>query len=211
MYLRTLSLDVINRIVSNGSTALHATAYYGHYTIVKLLLERGALRAQQNKSYHLTPKAEASNPEIKALFDRQEYSNERRFGGKSLNIGWIVADPNILERASKYRRRLEKMSNNLKYSVNIIVQEYINKLPSTSSVDNNTIECLRLLFRQARDNDDPIHCVKAYTMQSLFYKRLNEDLAETLDRVKNMIIIAGTSYLYLLIFRPLTGHFQKHK
>jgi ankyrin repeat protein len=67
--LNTLSLDEINRIEQNCSTALHASCHYGHLDIVHELLERGASRGQLNKN-NKTPEDEACNEQIKELFRR---------------------------------------------------------------------------------------------------------------------------------------------
>ncbi len=67
--LPSMSLEEINKIESNGSTALHAACYYGHYDIVKLVLDAGASRSIRNRKYNLTPFDEA-NEQIKKLFYR---------------------------------------------------------------------------------------------------------------------------------------------
>ena len=65
--LPTLTLEEIDHVEANGSTALHAAAHYGHVRIVKLLLSRNANISIQNR-YGNTAEDEAENPEIKALF-----------------------------------------------------------------------------------------------------------------------------------------------
>jgi hypothetical protein len=66
--LPKLSLKDINRIESNGSTALHAASYFAHASIVRILLDRGADTTIHNK-YDRTAKQEAANDEIRALFE----------------------------------------------------------------------------------------------------------------------------------------------
>jgi hypothetical protein len=66
--LPKLKLNEINSIESNGSTALHAAAFYGHANIVHLLLQRGADTTIRNK-YKKTAKEEASTDEIRAMFN----------------------------------------------------------------------------------------------------------------------------------------------
>ncbi|CAF4228275.1 unnamed protein product, partial [Rotaria magnacalcarata] len=41
-YLKTMTVEEVDRIEQNGSTALHAAAYRGHDKIVELLLQKGA-------------------------------------------------------------------------------------------------------------------------------------------------------------------------
>jgi hypothetical protein len=67
--LPTLTLEEINEIEPNGSTALHAAAYYGNLEVVKLLLSQGAQRMIKNR-YGSTPYDEAKTEEIKKLFKR---------------------------------------------------------------------------------------------------------------------------------------------
>jgi ankyrin repeat protein len=76
--LNTLSLDEINRIEQNGSTALHAACQYGYLDIVRALLERGASRRQVNNK-NKTPQDEARNEKIKALFTRSPNATNERF------------------------------------------------------------------------------------------------------------------------------------
>jgi ankyrin repeat protein len=68
-FLETLTQDEIDGVEPNGSTALHAAAYHGHAKIVRLLLDRGADRAIQNK-FECLPFDEAPSDEIRQLFLR---------------------------------------------------------------------------------------------------------------------------------------------
>ncbi|CAF1335083.1 unnamed protein product [Didymodactylos carnosus] len=68
-HLKSMTLDDINRLESNGSTALHAACYYGHYNIVQLLLDYGASRTITNK-HKCLPYEEAKINETKQLFVR---------------------------------------------------------------------------------------------------------------------------------------------
>jgi hypothetical protein len=65
--LPKLSSKDIDRIESNGSTALHAASYFGNANIVRLLLDRGASTTIRNK-HDKTANQEASTDEIKDLF-----------------------------------------------------------------------------------------------------------------------------------------------
>ena len=56
--LETITLDEIDKLEPNGSTALHTACYHGHEEIVELLLEAGADRSIHNK-YHFLPFDEA--------------------------------------------------------------------------------------------------------------------------------------------------------
>ncbi|CAF3647160.1 unnamed protein product, partial [Rotaria sordida] len=67
----------INRLQPNGSTALHAASFFGHASIVRLLLHQyGVIRHRRNR-HGLTAYEEADTDEIHLLFHRS--SNSRRF------------------------------------------------------------------------------------------------------------------------------------
>ncbi|CAF4102974.1 unnamed protein product [Rotaria sp. Silwood2] len=57
----------INSRTPNGSTSLHDASFYGHKTIVKMLLANGAQPWIINK-YKNMPYEEATNDEIRSLF-----------------------------------------------------------------------------------------------------------------------------------------------
>lgn len=72
--LSTKKFYDINQLEPNGSTALHAAAFYGHAEIVHLLLHRyGVMRHRKNK-YGLTAFQEASDHHIRQLFERPKNS-----------------------------------------------------------------------------------------------------------------------------------------
>ena len=54
----------INEIQNDGSTALHAAAYYSHQPVVELLLEYGANADKRNK-FNATPEEEAATVQIR--------------------------------------------------------------------------------------------------------------------------------------------------
>ncbi|CAF4454362.1 unnamed protein product, partial [Didymodactylos carnosus] len=70
--LTNTSLEQLNRIEPNGSTALHAASYWSHGEIVKLLLEQGADRWIKNR-YNMTPYEEAELSHIKEIFHKTNY------------------------------------------------------------------------------------------------------------------------------------------
>ncbi len=87
--LNTLSLDEINRIETNGSTALHASCHYVHLDIVCALLERDACRRQLNKN-NKTPEDESCNEQIQALFERSLNASNERFVSKMPDLKWVI-------------------------------------------------------------------------------------------------------------------------
>ncbi|CAF0737468.1 unnamed protein product [Adineta steineri] len=67
-----LSIEQLNEVQPNGSTALHTATYYGHRDIVKLLLDRNCPRSTLNK-FGRTAYEEAQSPEMKQLFERPDF------------------------------------------------------------------------------------------------------------------------------------------
>ncbi|CAF3427400.1 unnamed protein product [Rotaria socialis] len=108
----------INRLEPNGSTSLHAAAFFGHADIVQLLLQHGVVRDQRNAD-GLTAYEVASKDEIRQLFHRSLSS--QRFRSDTIDdaphiftttidgqspaeenhdqtpSGWVYADRNQLE------------------------------------------------------------------------------------------------------------------
>ncbi|CAF3623881.1 unnamed protein product [Rotaria sp. Silwood1] len=66
----------INQLEPNGSTALHAASYFGHFHVVQFLLEHGIFRHRRNR-YGLTAYEETHNNKIRELFHRP--SKSQRF------------------------------------------------------------------------------------------------------------------------------------
>ncbi|CAF4102318.1 unnamed protein product, partial [Rotaria sp. Silwood1] len=96
--LKTITLDEIDRMEPNGSTALHTACYHGHQEIVKLLLKAGADRAISNK-YNYLPFDEALNDEIKELFFR--VPNTNRLVSDTGAIEWESINDDALETAGE--------------------------------------------------------------------------------------------------------------
>ncbi|CAF4077262.1 unnamed protein product [Rotaria magnacalcarata] len=116
--LSSTSYTDINRLEPNGSTSLHAAAFFGHADIVQFLLQYGVMRDQQNGD-GLTAREVASKDEIRQLFHRSLSSERFRsdtiddaphlftttIDGQSqaednhdqTPSGWVYADRNQLE------------------------------------------------------------------------------------------------------------------
>lgn len=164
--LPNMTLDEIDRVQGNGSTALHAASYYGHADIVKLLLDKGASRSIEN-THKCLPYDEAEKEDIKKLFIRQTASN--RFSNNELgHIDWMKCDAAAESIASDYRFRhsgfgwkdknIERRLKHIKEEMSHTEDEQIRRF-----ID--------------RTMNDPFNLLKAYTVESPFYKKLNRDLA----------------------------------
>ena len=163
--LPKMSLDEINKIQPNGSTALHAACYYGHKEIVQLLLDRGASRSIVN-NYKCIPYDEAEKDELKQLFQRQ--STIRFSDDGTGRIDWVKCDAAAEEIASDYRFRhcgFGWKSNNIHHRLKHIKDE----------ITHTEKECIETFINKAQE--DPFYLLKAYTVESDFYIKLNQDLA----------------------------------
>ncbi|CAF1276589.1 unnamed protein product [Rotaria sordida] len=175
--LPTMTLDDVDRMEPNGSTALHAASYHGHQGIVKFLLENGANRAIPNK-YKCLPYDEAKNDDIKELFLRMP--NSDRLVSSTGAIEWeLIDDDDVLGKAVQERHIIKSLYDNVTKTTPIdkmfenIEKNYINKGLNTIG----GIEKIRRFFRQATEKKDPIWIITAYTAETDFYRVLNTEIA----------------------------------
>ena len=171
-FLESISQDEIDRIEPNGSTALHAAAYHGHVDIVRLLLDRGADRAIQNK-FQCLPFDEASNDQIKELFLRIPNSN--RLITNTGAIEWELVDDDALEKAMEERQIIETIYKSipLERMFEKIEKTYIEK----GLANLEKISTIKHFFEKATKEKDPTWIIKAYTAETDFYNVLNAEIA----------------------------------
>ncbi|CAM4919098.1 unnamed protein product [Rotaria socialis] len=179
--LHTLTLKEINQIEPNGSTALHAAAYYGNYEIVKMLLAKGAQRTIKN-IHGCIPYEEAKTKDIKKLFKRQDRAgteSKSRFAAeKGPSFEWIFVESDPSSYASFNRKSLWKCQTDEEFDrlCRGIRQYYINENGPLTDVKH--IEEVRLFIDEAIEHKDPTQVVRAYTAETGFYRRVNMDLSQ---------------------------------
>ena len=179
--LTKLTLKEIDQIEPNGSTALHAAAYYGNEKIVQSLLLKGAQRTIKNR-YGNTPYDEAKTDDIKRLFKQPEKTRAERINrftseeGPSYEWIFVKADPSSY--ASFNRKSLMKCETDEEFErlCRGIQQHYVNEGGPLTDVDG--IDEIRQYVDRAIKKNDPTQIVRAYTAETDFYRRLNEDLAQ---------------------------------
>ncbi|CAF0952172.1 unnamed protein product [Rotaria sordida] len=163
--LPNMTLEEIDQIQGNGSTPLHAACYYGHTEIVKLLLAKGASRSIQN-THKCLPYDETQKDEIKKLFLRQSGT---RFSNDGSNyIDWMKYDTEAESLANNYRfyhSEFGWQSQNINHRLKYIKNEI-------SQTENDRI---KTFINQTQK--DSHNLLKAYTVESNFYIKLNKDLA----------------------------------
>lgn len=188
LLLPTMSLDEINKIEPNGSTALHVASYRGHHEIVKLLLEAGASRSIRNRNYSLTPFEEAPTEEIKRLFYRMNTTNNMTFnGGNDRYIGSSVHKEWMVEstQAAMWKINLYKclkIEQSFGEMITFLQQHYLVDHVFRAFQSERDKENIEGLFRQAGIHQDVKYVVKAYTAVSQFHEIVNAHLAEFLLR-----------------------------
>jgi hypothetical protein len=165
------SLEDLDQMEPNGSTALHAACFYKNVDVVRLLLERGFTRCVVNK-YNNTPVKESEIQEIQDLFKRPTTST--RFGGyinyEREKLLWTV-----IERSDQHLVRYHPSDtydgNRLDYGLfhgDKILQQLGSTMPK--------IDVIRRLFRRAIEEKDCTRLIQAYTAETDFYNRINDYL-----------------------------------
>ena len=177
--LRSITVNEINRIEPNGSTALHAACYYGHSEIVKILLDEGACRSIRNRKYSLTP-YEESNEQIKSLFHRMN-SNINRFTGTSVKQEWMMQT----EQAAEWKTNLYswlRIDKSFDEMIEFLLQNYLPKHVLAFCESNRHKQSIEWLFRQAFAEHDARYLIRAYTSSTPFYSLINNHLRDSLLR-----------------------------
>ncbi|CAF1190990.1 unnamed protein product [Adineta ricciae] len=172
--LQTATLEDINRIEPLESTALHAASFYGHEKIVKLLLDRGALRTIQNK-HNLTPFQEAKTLEIRKLFERTPHSE--RFGSLSTAVEWNIIDPTAAKSVSEYKETRKNWFDDVCANDDVLYLQEIKQYTHKRFADVKNIDQVYHLIDEAIKHKDLRLAVKIYTLQTGFYTALNMALA----------------------------------
>ena len=165
------SLEDLDKMEPNGSTALHAACYYKNTKIVQLLLDRGFTRCVYNRFNNL-PVSETDLPEIKQLFNRAKTST--RFGAnlspEREELSWILVNKNnphinIYHVTDSYDGK--RLEYGLFNAENIL--QHIGK-------NMTKIDVIRRLFRRAVTEKDCTRLIQAFTAETDFYNRINDYL-----------------------------------
>ncbi|UJR21144.1 hypothetical protein I4U23_024243 [Adineta vaga] len=161
-YLKSMSLDEINRIEPNGSTSLHVAAYRGHEKIVDLLLQKGANCSIVNR-YNSTPLDEAKTDKIKQLIRRR--MNHKRFFSDS--VEWILQTDNADYQAHEYLKILESYGKHPHFYKFIA---YIRKNYLEDDLrDIEDINTIKEYFDLAINEKNPTYLLTAYTAETAYY------------------------------------------
>jgi hypothetical protein len=186
-FLPSMSLDDINKIESNGSTALHAACYYGHFDIVKLLLDAGASRSIRNRRFNLLPFDEA-NETIKKLFYRVNSTSNTtsdvgvdRYTGLSVNNEWMIETKQAAEWKINLYNWLQ-MKQSFDEMITYLQQYYLTEHVFRACQTKRDKNMIQWFFDRAAVEQDVRYIVKAYTSPTQFYTIVNNHLREFLLR-----------------------------
>ncbi|CAF0800625.1 unnamed protein product [Rotaria sp. Silwood1] len=185
-----MTVDEINRMEPNGSSALHVAAYRGHEKIVELLLQKGASYSAVNK-YDCTPLDEAKTDKIRQLIRRR--MNQKRFVSDS--IEWILQTDNADYQAHEYFKKLESYGKDQHY-YKLIAYIRKNYLENELQVIDG-INTIKEYFDKAINEKDPTYLLTAYTAETDFYTTLNVDLAK-LESLESMLVIQSSRHYHIL-------------
>ena len=170
-FLAQFSLEELDHMEPNGSTALHAACYRKHGRIVARLLDRGFTRRAINK-FENTPYNEASTDELQQLFLRSNAAS--RFGGdlstEGEKLSWLVIDGNeqnvLSERATDTYH-----GNRLEYGT-----FHVDRLLKELGASMPKLDVVRRLLRRAIDEKDAKRLIQVFTTDTEFSERINSFL-----------------------------------
>jgi hypothetical protein len=190
-----MSLEEINQMEVNGSTAIHVAACQGHEKIVELLLQKGACHSKINK-YNCPPLDQAKTDKIRQIIRR--HMNKTRFVSDSTE--WIRSTSADFQ-AHKYMKKLEKYGKNPDFYqlIDYIKQNYIER--ELKDIDN--IDIIKQYFEMAINEKDPVYLLKAYTAETGFYSMLNIHLAQLqLENLTDKENISRAYYVGIIAQHP---------
>ena len=204
--LPQLSLYELNQLESNGSTALHAAAFFGHTDIIRLLMKHGGILTILRNRYNLTPAEESSDiirqllllPDITQLrFQGINYIATLLFTPVSPNneIGsqasttasneaidqrpnWIDAYDNAHQIALENHKYMRKWLTKIPLSliINMIKSDYLDQIKAVLTKDS--LVTIQEYIELANDEEDVRYLIYAYTTPTSFFKQINIDLAQ---------------------------------
>jgi hypothetical protein len=174
--LRKFTLEQINHIESNGSTALHVACHRNHFDIVQLLLKYGASRSILNL-HHLTPYDEASNENVKKLFQRDD---SHHFISPFEATTWYIRNPPSWDHIRAMDTYLECQLYTLGLTAML---QHLRKyyLPLVRLPDRQQ-EQINWFFEQAIVEKNFVPVMRAYTTPTKLHRIVNEHLTKNLGR-----------------------------
>jgi hypothetical protein len=202
--LPKLKANDINRIESNGSTALHAASYYSHTSIVRLLLERGANTTIRNK-YKKTAKEEASTDEGRSVFestakteesddDEDEDVPQSKFVQIYLNKD-NIDQPMLATRILKARLGTYTAHEyTISAGSNLEQLEKKYRILCEKQYDQWVLRKGEEYFKKYRDTGDFDYMIKLYTDETPFYTIVHDDETYLVEIYQNLLLYDKYSF-----------------
>ncbi|CAF3976393.1 unnamed protein product [Rotaria sp. Silwood1] len=168
--ISSMSLKEINRLESNGSTALHAATSNGHTSIILLLLMKGVSRCIVDK-HNKTPIDYTPTTDVKQLFDRSITAMKERY---------IQEDTPQIKWASSRKHRDEVACDNYcEYmrpsALSEITRTVIDHIDTF--IHSAGMNQIHYFIEKAIETKDTSYLLRAYTAEIDFYRKLNFQLA----------------------------------
>ncbi|CAF3841070.1 unnamed protein product, partial [Rotaria magnacalcarata] len=200
--LTRLNTANINRLEPTGSTSLHAASFFGHKTIVQILLQNGAQSWTVNK-YKMTPYEEAANDEIRSLFHRPLETDSNRFVDDDTNndCSELISEKKIEENTNvnipngwiEGYKNIGKdfESKGIKFIVRAqITKYYLTSLQRSDDCARELRRILKLsvpsnhpdyktacrLFDEYCSRNQIEHLIRLYTLETEFYYALHSNV-----------------------------------
>ncbi|CAF0901351.1 unnamed protein product [Rotaria sordida] len=169
--LPVTSLKALNHVEPDGNTCLHAASSRGYKNIVRLLLTKGACRRVQDRDGR-SPLDAARTGEVARLFARSAEASQQRFStSPAQQPEWQFANDNAESFSRAFHWGCIK-DRGIKKTVKKIQKAHVldeDRSAATEVVEN--------YFKDALEEKNPLHLLKAYTVESSFYKQLNREMA----------------------------------
>ena len=200
--LPNLKAPDLNRIELNGSTALHAASYYGHASIVGLLLRRGADATIRNK-YGKTAKEEASTDETRALFEtRMNMTEDDEDDDEQLPKSQFVElyiNREHMDKSELATRILKARLGTYKahqytISASSNLEHLEQKYRQACKGDQHTLDIGNRLFSEYRRTGDFTCMLRFYTEETPFFTMIHGDETFLVEVYKHLIKYEECSY-----------------
>ncbi|CAM4801878.1 unnamed protein product [Rotaria magnacalcarata] len=180
--ITAMKLKEINRLEPNGSTALHAAAFYGHLEIVELLLKHGCLTTIIDKSGK-TAAEECSDTRIRQLIQSSHVTqdNNKQPNDEVPQMKWAQIYENCnQEDESALATKVMK----LRLTTYLTNQFKINGANRTDHVrkvvlqaidrdDHDTYRTVLSFVEKFEETQNPEHLMALYAWETPFYKYIN--------------------------------------
>jgi len=207
--LPTMRLKEINRIESNGSTALHVAAWYGHFEIVELLLKYGCSAATINQ-YGKNAAQECKDERIRQLIQAAAaavLNNVEEINGHAPNSKWCQIYENIdnqdksllATKVMKLRLRTyltNQFKTNGANRTDHIKNIVLHNIPTQHQQHARAVD----LLKRFENTKNPEHLIMLYTMSGPFFLYIESNQ----DEVFYMELLIGLTVFQKRFFQGIT-------